>query len=300
MSFVDRAIGAARNILDPRYRRYYTQRFITDPKRRFETAERIARKAPRSAPNAPLAQIEQLKEDGLIFLPNLVRPDQVADMRRYYETQTCSDIYRPHLGRFIAPGSAPKETHVGLFDNDQVVNAPHAVAIANHPLVLSLAAAYLGAKPTIDFMSAWWSIPTGGKGEHAELFHRDVYDYRILKFFIYLTDVDEQSGPHIYIKRTQNAPRLTEVRRLSDEEVAKEFPGQQVLIDGKAGTAFLEDTYGIHRGLPPATKPRLLYQVMYTLRPGTLGPKAPIARVPAVIDGVTIDPYINRVYCTVV
>jgi hypothetical protein len=68
------------------------------------------------------------------------------------------------------------------------------------------------------------------------------------------------------------------------------------MFTGKAGTAFLENTYGFHRGVPPTEKPRLLFQVLYSLRNSIYGPDEPVARIGA--DGIPagIDPFINRVY----
>lgn len=90
---------------------------------------------------------------------------------------------------------------------------------------------------------------------------------------------------------------LTEIRRYQDEEVVDAFGAEkQVRFTGQAGSSFLENTYGMHRGYPPVSKPRLILQVLYSLRPVIYGPKSPICTLGQ--DGVPadIDPYINRVY----
>ena len=198
------------------------------------------------------------------------------------------------LAPFIGPGNAPAGTHVAFFDHEAVVGAPHALEIANAPALLETVAANLGAKPTISYMTAWWSTPAGdGTAQHAEKFHRDVDDLDFIKFFLYLTDVDEDAGPHVFIRGSHVADKLTTIRRYDDAEVHAAFGREsEVRFTGDAGTCFLEKTYGFHRGYPPKTKPRLIFQVLYSLRETIYGPKRPV-----VAGGPGFDPFINRIYC---
>ena len=49
-------------------------------------------------------------------------------------------------------------------------------------------------------MAAWWSFTNKNQAlEKTQYFHRDLDSLNFLKFF-YLTDVDQNSGPHQYIK----------------------------------------------------------------------------------------------------
>lgn len=284
-------------LTDERFRYYYWHRTERDPARRRAWADRIAGRLP---PAAAGGGSERLAEDGILPLASLVSARDVADMRGYFEARESSDPYRPKLGRFVAPAAAPPETHVAYYDNEQVIAAPHALRIANDPRVIGPVGDYLGAKPTISYMAAWWSMPRRGAAEHAELYHRDVDDLRFVKLFVYLTDVDEGSGPHNFVRGSPSQAKLTEIRRYSNDEVSGAFDAGDLLrLTGPAGTAFLENTYGLHRGEPPAERPRLLFQVLYSLKPYIAGPKRPIATVEPAIEGVAIDPYVNRVYCRV-
>ena len=136
------------------------------------------------------------------------------------------------------------------------------------------------------------------KAQQAENFHRDVDDVRFLKFFAYLTDVDETSGPHVYIVGSHRENRLTRICRYTDAEIAEAFGTEnQHRFTGPAGTAFLENTFGLHRGVPVQTAPRLMMQAVYSLGVAPYGPRRPVARIGH--DGVPadLDPYINRIYC---
>jgi hypothetical protein len=286
-------------LTDTRYRQFYAQRQIVSVPSREQKANSLARRLPAfKAANDASAQTAMLKDRGYLFLDNLVSPDRLQAMRTFFSENACADPYRPALGEFIAPDRAPPETHVAFFSNETVIRAPHVLEIANDPRVLSIVSGFLGAKPTISLLTAWWSMPhKDGKPEEAEQFHRDVDDIRFVKLFCYLTDVDEVSGPHMFVPGSQNIDRLTKIRRYEDREIVDAFGENSLsMFTGKAGTAFLENTYGFHRGVPPTKKPRLLFQVLYSLRNSIYGPDKPVARISA--DGIPagIDPFINRVY----
>ncbi|GAB4369357.1 MAG: hypothetical protein Kow00121_09210 [Elainellaceae cyanobacterium] len=115
---------------------------------------------------------------------------------------------------------------------------------------------------------------------------------------MYLTDVDEFSGPHSFIKKTYDLPAPHQFNKYStspDELEASGFPVSQNLIDihGKPGTAWLMNTYGFHRGKVPTHKHRLLVCITYTLLPIPFAPAKPILYCS---PHANLDPYINRVY----
>lgn len=295
----DKLAQGLRILTDQRYRQFYSQRRIQSISSRERMANNLARRLPAFKKTGDMsAQSEELKDRGYLFLDNLLSPEQLQAMRTFFSENKCADPYRPELGNFIAPGDAPSQTHVAFFSNDTVIRAPHVVEIANDPRVLNIVSGFLGAKPTISLLTAWWSMPSkDGKAEEGERFHRDVDDIRFVKLFCYLTDVDETSGPHMFVPGSQNVDKLNKIRRYEDSEIVDVFGANSLsTFTGKAGTAFLENTYGFHRGIPPTRKPRLLFQVLYTMRNSIYGPDNPVGRIGA--DGLPsgIDPFINRVY----
>src|SRR3954454_5671478 len=295
----DKLARGLKVLTDKRYRQFYAQRQLRSVLSRERKASRLATALPAfksASDTSPQSAI--LKDRGYLFLDDLVTPEGLEAMRTFFSENTCADPYRPQLGSFIAPGDAPPQTHVAFFSNETIIRAPHALDIANDPKVLSIVSGFLGAKPTISLLTAWWSMPTkDGKAEEAERFHRDVDDIRFVKLFCYLTDVDEGSGPHMFVPGSQNIDRLTTIRRYEDKEIAIAFGENNVsTFTGKAGTAFLENTYGFHRGVPPTKRPRLLFQVLYSLRNSIYGPDRPVGRIGANGIPPDIDPFINRVY----
>ena len=276
-------------LTNPRWWRFMAQRRVTDVDVRNARADRVAAKQPRSPGDEEAGRI--LARDGYLMLPKAPAA-QVEAMRGYFEQELAFDPYRRHLGLFHPLEQAPPETHVANFPDEVVARAPHALETANAPEVLAVVSAMLGCKPTISSLAAWWSLPAKTPAEHAELWHRDVDDYRFVKLFFYLTDVDEEAGPHGFIKGSHRVNKLTTTgRRVPDEEVMKVMGAENLVrFTGPAGTRFLENTYGLHRGFPVKSQPRLIYQVFYAHRPSVYSPASSVG-----LSG-PYDPWINRLY----
>jgi len=128
---------------------------------------------------------------------------------------TVFDSYRPETPPYKPLSDARHpESHIAHHNHIDIINAPYLLQIANDPLILDIAASFLGCKPTIGYMAVWWSYPTIKRAQQAEKFHRDVDDWRFLKLFIYLTDVNDKNGPHIYVTHSSTSNQLNEIRRL--------------------------------------------------------------------------------------
>lgn len=283
---------------DERRRAFERQRRMSVLAQREAAARAVAAQLPAAAPSLAEhdAAYDKLDRQGWIGLPGLVEPGWADDIRDYFAPLKARDPYRPELGSYRAPAEVPPCTHVSHYDAADIVRAPHLMRLANDPRVLDLVGRWIGGAPTLAALRVWWSTPAGdGTPEHAELFHRDADDLRFIKLFVYLTDVDEATGPHVFVEGSHRIDRLTAIRRYTDEEVIAAFGAPAIRrFTGPAGTAFLEDTYGMHRGIPPVAGPRLIFQPLYAQRPLIYGPRRPIATADEVPP--KLDPYINRVF----
>ncbi len=116
-------------------------------------------------------------------------------------------------------------------------------------------------------------------------------DWKILRLFIYLTDVAEDSGPHQFIARSHKTAGRFRIKPYSDAYIDRRFGRDNVLtIDGPKGTAFVGDMWGVHRGVPPAQKPRLLFSCTYTMTATPIYRYEPVQ----VADSHLYDGYTNR------
>ena len=155
-------------------------------------------------------------------------------------------------------------------------SSPLIARLVEDPVLLEVAARYLGTVPKLVGVALWWSFPeqadSSSRSRAAQMFHFDLDDFKFIKFFFYLTDVDSTAGPHVIVRATHRDKRslrcgdALRVRRYTDEEVETTYGKERVVsITGPAGLGFVEDTLCIHKGTPPLSRRRLLFQVQYAL-----------------------------------
>jgi hypothetical protein len=137
-----------------------------------------------------------------------------------------------------------------------------------NPRLLDLANAYLGMWSKLEYVDVWYTAPAGGGDERkaSQRWHRDFNDRHLLKAFLYLVDVDEETSPFEYVPRSApggELDRLWPWRPLGenyppDDEFEKSVQGRSVTFTAPKGTIIFCNTSGFHRGGFARLKPRLL------------------------------------------
>lgn len=104
---------------------------------------------------------------------------------------------------------------------------------------------------------------------------------------MYLTNVEAEDGPHMYAQRTHDPDFVKQLLaekglapdtidsvfymgaggRMSVKENIDLFTSQTVEVHGPAGTSFMTNSYGLHRGRPPQRGRRGMYAVTYARAP---------------------------------
>jgi hypothetical protein len=162
---------------------------------------------------------------------------------------------------------------VSLISPNTVHSADRAIIqLALDPKLLEIVASYLGLWPKLDAVHAWLNFPTDEPPRSSQLWHRDPEDLRLVKAFIYLVDVDEDTGPFTYIPKTHPfgehagmVPDHKDRKRVLDEEMNSVLsPDSHLVCTGPADTMILADTVGYHRGGKPRHKNRILLTFTYT------------------------------------
>jgi len=162
------------------------------------------------------------------------------------------------------------------------------------PGMLAIAENYLRAHPMLSMMNLWWSATFGEKpgAEAAQEFHFDFDPPPIwLLFFVYLTDVGPENGPHVFARGSHLAnmpaagPLLTRgYVRIPDEDVAAAFGRENIVeLYGKRGTVLAVDTRGFHKGKMLTAGHRLMAQLTYSFPPYS-GAHARRVKLPEDID----------------
>ena len=273
---------------------YYAQRLATRPVVRRSVSRAVAsvirlRHDPDAWPAADprYAQVPStLRQQGIAMLPGLVGPDVAAGI---LASLADKDLVGPG-GRLTSLADLPPGARMAAYPLRTLLESSAIMALANAAPVLRIAAAYLGCKPTLSSLGVRWSFPGGGAGD-TQQFHRDPDDWKFLKLFVYLSDVDAGCGPHVYVPRSHRTAGQVRARPYTQSEIERRYgkDGTRAVL-GPQGTAFIADTYGIHAGMVPTRTPRLILQAQYSLLPVLAFRYDPIA-----VPGASgLDPYVNR------
>jgi hypothetical protein len=139
--------------------------------------------------------------------------------------------------------------------------------LGTNPRLLDLANAYLGMWSKLEYVDVWYTAPAGGdERKSSQRWHRDFNDRHLLKAFLYLVDVDEDTGPFEYVPRSApggELDRLWPWRPLGEnyppeDEFAKDVNGRSVTFTAPKATIIFCNTSGFHRGGLARRKPRVL------------------------------------------
>jgi hypothetical protein len=198
--------------------------------------------------------------------------------------------------RARAPENAKTEPKIVVFDRSApqgvvcdfeekyLISSPEIQELLGDPSFLAVAQEYLGSRPTFSELSMWWTSSITGQPDPnaAQHYHFDMDHIRWLKFFIYLTDVGTDNGPHCFVSGTHRTGGITPsllsrgYSRLPDEDVKKEYDKERFIeFTGPAGTVLAEDTRGLHKGKAATQGDRLMLQLEFSVSAFGGVPSAP-------------------------
>ncbi len=220
--------------------------------------------------------LREIDTDGYSVLPAI--PADWADDIRDHAAATKMHNWAADVE---GPLDSLRAAHnLALCSRPPLLTLPHIREIATDPLVGAAVEKHLGAPPILLSIGLWCSF-AGKQARDAQNFHFDLDDYRFCKLFVYLTDVDAEGGPHVYMPRTHDADYLAEIRpdpgpardefdrwyfqdlRKQDADAGRYLKQHPVTLTGAKGTRLLVNTEGIHKGLPPQTHDRWLLQLLF-------------------------------------
>src|SRR5262245_34206170 len=77
------------------------------------------------------------------------------------------------------------------------------LSLGSDTRLLDIANSYLGLWSKLEYVDVWYTPPANeGDRRSSQRWHRDFNDRHLLKAFIYLVDVDEETGPFEYVPRS--------------------------------------------------------------------------------------------------
>jgi len=165
-----------------------------------------------------------------------------------------------------------------MFDKHFLIETQNPfVGVTLNQKVLESISAYMGM--WCDFwhygLDMTMPMEQGAPRGHAQRWHRDPFDKKSCKMFLYLNDIDETAGPFNYVVGSHYGGVRRHVLRARPPlgyypkvgEVEKKVPKEAVRVcTGKAGTIIFCDTGGLHRGGYATKKERIMFTAAYTSR----------------------------------
>lgn len=152
----------------------------------------------------------------------------------------------------------------------------------NHPFirlgldgtVLKIVNSYLGVWSKLSLFSLHLTVPVAHRADpvKSQRWHRDPEDKLMCKMFVYLNDIDENSGPFMYVAGSHHGGCW---RRLAPQHPPKGFYPPPGLVEqmvpqediktftGRAGTVIFCDTSGLHKGGYASSGHRIMFTVGY-------------------------------------
>ncbi len=212
------------------------------------------------------AALSQLRTNGVYVFPWRMPEEWVreaikaAEQLKVVSRDDESDVQFPFS---IAPKCAT------YWHGSDVAEIPQFSDLVNDLGIREIIGRYLECEPVFDLVAAWWSFPSGAaSSKSAQLYHFDMDRVRWLKVFVYLTDVGLDNGPHAFIQGSHRTigSKVMHDGRYSDDEVFRMYPKQdEIILTGPAGTVFIEDTLGFHKGLPVQSGKRFVFEYEYSI-----------------------------------
>lgn len=214
-----------------------------------------------------------LSEDGYYIFPRQL-PTNICDHLIDFALTTPGQGY---IGSEVLPGQVvynlakPQVEGCYISEQDCLDNSDIQTLVVD-PYLLAIAQKHLGTQPILATVAMWWSSCVGSQpnSSMAQLYHFDMDWIKWTNFFIYLTDVTSDTGPHCYVRKTHqrgSKPRELLERgyaRIVDEDLHQFYPaGNFVEITGHRGTSFVGDTRCYHKAKPLKNGERLILEITY-------------------------------------
>lgn len=218
--------------------------------------------------------INNLKTDGL-YLSITLPKEVVKEIVEFANSTACYgnrklDMVFYNQQKEKVQTQLGKRFVVGYYFNTALL-CPAIKKVQNDPKLLAIAAKYLEQEPVHQGNQLWWSFAgettDWERSKAAQMFHYDIDDYRFLKFFFYLTDVDADSGPHVCVRgshKKKNISHLLLRKRETDEDIINYYGRESIVtIYGQAGFGFVENPLCFHKGITPTHQDRLMLQIEF-------------------------------------
>lgn len=173
------------------------------------------------------------------------------------------------LGHYVEP--------TFFYNSTELMNLPSIKALRQAMGCDEIARAYFGGDYEYLSANAWHTLASEtSDNRSAQKFHFDLDSGWFIKFFCYLSTVDEVSGPFTYVTGShKKKPRkFLSGLRISDAAVRRSYSENIEHLIGEKGSFFVADTQGLHKGQHVLRGERILIQFLYAKEMFATNPSA--------------------------
>lgn len=216
--------------------------------------------------------LDSLERDGVSVcsVNTLVREPDLEKCLSWIQKNEKQAVPRPKKKFLLS--YTPKEDGVGVLDLSNPI-----IATILDKSVLEIVCAYLQYIPQLFEVYIEKTIPVGeAEPQFSQNWHRDPEEKKTLKVFLYLSDVDSNSGPFTYLKGSQptNGKKDRYARMFPQKLPHGSYPKNANFAKGvneadifeatsKAGTIIFCDTAGLHKGGHAKSKSRIMATAVF-------------------------------------
>jgi hypothetical protein len=206
--------------------------------------------------------VEDLRRDGVALADvHELLPDLWPEAAEAGRAFAASERVRRGIASYRPEAGSGKDYIVKLHEPRPCLPAGDIwLRLGLSPALLDTVNAYLGLWSKLNYVDAWYTIPSPveRRAKASQRWHRDPEDERLVKVFLYLSDVGAGAGPLEYVRGSHGRGRWAGLYPNPDPGTASYPPegelearipaADRVLATGPAGTLVFCDTYGFHRG----------------------------------------------------
>jgi len=209
--------------------------------------------------------VETLKERGWDILPWRLADEDIAELRRFAFTTPAYAVH-PDERIAITETSIPRAKGRYVWRISELIRVPAVQRFVADAALHRVAQDYIGCRPILTSICLWLDpVFDGTYGAH--VYHYDNDGPSFLKFFVYLSDVDADSGAHTFIQGSHKHLKPEQFGRAGYQDrtdLLKFYgPDNEIVFIGPAGMILAEDTAGFHKGTTLKSGYRLLLQLQY-------------------------------------
>lgn len=227
----------------------------TLPNSRFMTGDEI------------VGAVDAVRERGWTILPWTLPEEDIAELRRFaFSTPAHAETFQQRTMVDEAALSRTRPRYEWLIGG--ILHIPAVGRLLADSALHRIAQTYLGCRPILTSVTMWLD-GVCDTPYAAHVYHYDNDGPGFLKFFIYLSDVDADTGAHTYIQRShgrRKPERFRRAKRYDRDDLLDHYGREnEIVFSAPAGTIIAEDTAGFHRGIDPKRGYRLLMQLEYSV-----------------------------------